>query len=286
MGIRVKSRAATRFERRWWDYCWVLDHGTHPSVGATKPPPPDLRAKVQQIFAADSRDSIEKADIELNQVWERDDGIWQRRLGEPFLRQLSPKASRDFGRLVKAGCQPDRLAHRFHQAAQVSDAKDDQEQIRKDLAELESLTTAAKAAIRSLLARRTQFDEFLAEREYRVLAERDYRVLDEREDGGPVERRDRTELGAIEADFARVAGDQLDDVQRLKEQIDGRRQPLLGHAQVRLSMHIHQVTGGYQDRVVTFVLGELLKKAGTPERGSEWLKKKRARWKDRLAGRG
>jgi hypothetical protein len=139
----------------------------------------------------------------------------------------------------------------------------------RDANEVEKLAKAARSAVQTLLNRQMQLDELFLQEGYRAL------------EGEPA----HSTLKPISDDLRDWCDLQTADVTRLRAQLDGRRQPLLGDAQVKLSIAVHAATGQYHDSDVTLVLGELLTAAGAPERGDQWLKRKRARWLMSLSGR-
>src|SRR5215510_2778946 len=123
----VPSRALARFERRWEDYCWVLEQGTEPDIGTNDPKLLDARAEVTAILGPPpqdpftsqrvSIDALIVADERLSSVWQRDLPCWPWRL-RPFLQRLSKPSVEAFHQLVNEGCQPDALAYQFHIAGE------------------------------------------------------------------------------------------------------------------------------------------------------------------------
>jgi hypothetical protein len=88
------------------------------------------------------------------------------------------------------------------------------------------------------------------------------------------------------------AGDLEESVNRLtfdnahmRRQLDGRREPLLGHAEVRLTKRVREVTGRYSYRLVASVLDDLRTAKGLEGRDADALKKRVQRWQKRLSGK-
>jgi hypothetical protein len=335
--LRVPNRAERRFQRRWLDYCLVLDRGTDPAIGQIEPRPPDRREEVLAVLAktgqsepttgelddeseqiaeqpllpffddksppiADgcsepsvgsdqaSRGELAESDfvdlldsntvppqisfewlspvnIILSEIWRADEGAWQRRLGERFLGPLTPHASRSFANLVRAGLQPDMLAFRFHRAAEVHELAADESFIQSEIRDLETLVATMRRDFNALFGRVNQFHERLVSRQLLVLAD---------EPG-------TAELNVLNADFQdwgdRFVNDQL---QHLRRQLDGRRHPFRGDAEIKLSLCIHVATGAYYDADVELILNELRAVRGYPERPPGTLRKRRAYWEKRL----
>ncbi len=267
MPITVRSQKDARFERRWLDYCEVLQAGTPSSVGRLHPKPPDQRESVERLLRVGKIASADKA---LDDVWDRDAGYWQKRLKVPFLGALTLQASRAFGRLVTKGCQPDLFAQRFWEAAQTKRMSDAQRHITRELDELDKCAEHALGALSALTSRRKQFDDYLWENRFRV----------------PEDEPPTAELVTLMDDFRDFVKRQRVDTSSLRRQIDGRRQPLTGHAQVRLSIMVQVVTGSFNDKDVECVLNELLFENGDAELAEGTLKRKRARWISEKAGGG
>jgi hypothetical protein len=208
------------------------------------------------------------ADAVLAEIWRADDGTWQRRLAKKFLDVLSAKASRAFRELVTAGSQPDMLAWRFQRAAQVEKLAKDDEFVLSETRELEKVIARRRGDLEDLLKRVTSFHERLASRSLMVL---------EDEPG-------TAELRILVADFEDWADRfQNDHLRYIRRQFDGRRQPLVGDAEIKLSLYVRDVTGAYFDTNVELVLNELRAAAGHPERPLGTLRKRRARWGNRLS---
>lgn len=253
-----------RFERRWNDYLQVFTRGTSPLVGLGEPKLVDVTADVEVAFEG----GVEEADAVLTRAWAKDANSWPRRLRKPFLHGFSRRALDAFSGLVEKGCQPDMLALQFYKATQADEHSADQDCIRVDLEELERLAAQALGAVSALANRRKDLDESLAKRELRVFY------------GEPKD----AELQMLKVDLEELINEHRADDLRLKQRIDGRRQPLLGHAEVRLSFQVHQATGGYHDRDVEDVLGELRERCELPYREHGYLKKRRARWTRLISG--
>ena len=266
--LRVKSAAETRFCRRWWDYCDVLERGTDHRIGIRNPAPPDRRADVQTLLprgdADATADAIAAADAILEEVWKLDP--WQRRLSR-FLNRLDRldiALAKSFRALVVAGCQPDTLAFDFHQAASRKEASGHQKHLRDELDVLDKLAADARQALARYRNRRREFDQDLAGNRLQVLYE---------EPGG-------ANLNVLCLDVDDEFARQEKDLLRLRQQIDGRREPLLGHARVRLSLRICQITGKYHDGAVAAILSGL---SGVDEK-RDALKQRRSRWARHLNG--
>lgn len=266
--MRAKGRAASRFEHRWDDYSYVLRSGTSPKVGRFDPRLPDRREEVLKALGSRDSGTVALAERILDEVWAADAVAWRRRL-QPFLDRLSPRASRAFAKLVTAGCQPDMLALRFHEAASLKESRKASERIHRDIAELRRLAREAVQGLTRFVNRRSEFDRYLEEQRLRVC---------EGEPGG-------AELVILKVDLEDVVERQLADLEGLRRQLDGRRQPLTGHPEVQLSCEIRSVTGQYHDSDVECVLNELLEALGGRPRGPGALKRRRARWLDRLGAR-
>lgn len=246
----------SRVRYRLNEYLHVLEHGTEKAVGVSTP-----RVQPHPTLGVHDADVTDIGRM-LDQVWAADDRHWPRRLERPFLARLSRHAQRQFSHLVKNGCQPDQLALRFHKAASVGSASRDQEKLLRELDQIETLAETSESAVSRLLSRQTQLDEFFIKTGYRSV---------EGEPGGAT-------LKLIALDLQDWCAEQRADIARLRKQLDRRRQPFLGDAQVKLSRSVNAATGRYHDREVTSILGELLADVGKPERGTEWLKRKRSRW--------
>lgn len=260
--MRVPTRVETRFERRWSDYRDVLEHGTNPEVGTSKPAPPDVRTKIWALRGRHMAELATSADKVLDDVWHEDSGRWQRRLNKAFLAKLGTVASRSFARLVESGCQPDTLAFHFYRCSRPEDLVAQEATVRSRVTELDQLLLRLRQALKDFSERRKALDEYLLSHRLRVT---------EDEPGG-------ASLNILRLDMELELDDQQDELRRLHRQIDGRRQPIVGHAQVRLSRQIHEVTGKYHDRSVASVLTAL----GTETVTADALKRRRARWAQRL----
>jgi len=265
--MRVKRRAEVRFERRRTDYYQVLQEGTPTVVGRSEPRPPDLRKSVDAAWT-DGDSNWEGADAVLSEVWAKDASLWRHRL-KPFLQRLSRPAQTAFAELVKAGCQPDALAFQFHEATRVRDYEIDQERLRGDLDELEKLGGQSVDVVARLATRRRQFDEYLLSRRLRAI------------EGEPGD----AELKILAMDLKDLVERHTVDYAHLRRRLDGRRQSLLGHAEVRLSRRVHEATGGYHDRKVEKILEDIRHSIGQGGRADGALKKRRQRWERRLDGR-
>lgn len=265
MTITVREHAASRFDRRWQDYFQVMNEGTSPLVGRAEPKPPDERQAIEAVLA----DGTAGADAILDKVWTNDATAWPQRLRKPFLDGLSRRAHDAFATLVKKGCQPDMLALQFHEATQAEEYEEDRVRMRNDLDEIETLSAQAVATVGALATRRQQFDEYLAKRKLRV------------SNGEPGD----AELQILKLDLEELVEQHRADDRRLRQQIDGRRESLLGHAEVRLSRQVHEATGGFHDRDVEDVLGELRERLGLADRSHGSLKRRRARWIQQFGGR-
>jgi len=245
-----------------------MHEGTSPLVGRAGPKPRDEREAIQAVLAENAND-MAGANAVLDKVWARDATAWPKRLHEPFLRGFSVRARNAFASLVKKGCQPDMLALQFHKATQAEEFANDRERIRDDLEEIEKLSAQAVATVHALAVRRRQLDEYLSERELRVLV------------GEPGD----AELQMLKLDLDDLVERHRADDDRLKEQNDGRRESLLGHAEVRLSSQVREATGNFFDRDVESVLAELRERLGLADRGPGSLKSRRTRWSRQLRGR-
>ena len=196
--MTVKSSAAARFDQRWGDYCWVLQKGTPSAVGCSEPRPDDVREEVQEALGGTERKQaydaaqeryrrrkmtdvefeaateaygsprvttaqLDAANASLETVWREDLPRWRRRL-KSFLTALSMEGTEIFADLVKRGCQPDRLAFRFHEAAEHEARGTEQHQhVRDELDKLEQLGAAAQGALAAFLKCRRRFDEYWSE---------------------------------------------------------------------------------------------------------------------------
>jgi hypothetical protein len=261
----VTAPRTTRFQRRFDDYCWTLEKGTSSSVGKPTPGLPDRRTEINRAFA----DGIEPATAALNKVWKEDALRWPRRLSKPFLDGFTRRGFGAFEALVKAGCQPDVLALHFYEATDVDESSKDQDQVRRDLDELDRLAAQAVESLQRLVTRQQQFDEYLISRHLRILA------------GEPGD----ADLKLLLADLQELIGHHQADSKSLRRQLDGRRQPLIGHAEVRLSLRVQAATGGYHDRDVEDVLDELRMRLKQPPRSRGTLKRRRIRWAQAIGPR-
>ncbi|MDO8679151.1 MAG: hypothetical protein Q7R30_11395 [Acidobacteriota bacterium] len=268
MTIIVKAWTAIRFKRRWQDYLRVMEEGTSPLVGRAEPKPRDERKAIEAALA-DGTAGVAEADTILDRVWTRDTTAWPKRLRKPFLDGFSRRAHDAFATLVKKGSQPDMLALQFHKATQTKEYEADHVRIRNDLDELEKLSAQAVATVGALAIRRRQFDEFLVKRQLRASY------------GEPGD----AELQILKLDLEESVERHLADDRRLTQQNDGRRESLLGHAEVRLSRQVQEATGSYCDRDVEDVLGELRERLGLADRSHGSLKRRRARWNQQIRGR-
>jgi hypothetical protein len=100
----------------------------------------------------------------------------------------------------------------------------DSHQIRSELDELNRLSTAALSAVTALARRRQQWDEYLLLHQLRVVE-------------GALSRE---ELSGVLCDLEDVVARHRADDQQIYQQLDGRRQALLGHAELRLSNRFEQ----------------------------------------------
>jgi len=326
--LRVPNSDERRFQRRWTDYCLVLEWGTDPTVGQLEPRPPDGRADVLAVLPkvdpsepsdrptaeetavqlvlpffddtptrADDRSEssalgelteseflgfldsnhvppyvsfewLSPANAVLSEIWRADEGLWQRRIGK-FLGALTPHATRAFGELVRDGAQPDMLAFRFHRAAEVDELADDEGFVQSEIRELESLIAKRRGNLEALFQRVSQFHERLVSRQLLALPD---------EPG-------TAELKILNSDFKDWADRFVnDDLQHLRRQLDGRRQPFRGDAEIKLSLYIREITGAYNDASVELILNELCAARGYPEHPPGTLRWRRARWEKRLGG--
>lgn len=252
----ARSRAQIRVARRWTDYLETLQDGTAKEVGERNPLPPNRTNEVLQVL---QRGQMAAADALLDEIWTQDAGAWTRRLA-PFLRRLSPSGAMAFGRLVKSGCQPDALALRFWEAADPqSDAPPLLKTIRTEVKTLESVIDETLRALRAWRDRGAQLADLLS---------RNRLSVPEDEPGG-------AELKVTVHDLEQIAERQLADLERLRKQCDERRNPIVGHARVRLSLRVHEVTGRYNDAAIVTVIGDL---AGDGTLDAAALRQQRARW--------
>jgi hypothetical protein len=268
--VRINNPTVARFERRWLDYCDVLERGTDPAVGLSEPRPPDERESVARILGSGFEslglpttgvpDRVQQADRALDDIWKKDGEAWPRRL-QPFLKMIEP--SRSFGELIAAGCQPDALAIHFHEAARREDLTKQEIHVRTELDILDKLSSEWVQLGAHYADRSRQLDEYLWAHRLRV----------------PYENPIGATLDLLRAEVEDVVSDRQDDMRRVRRQIDRRRQPFLGHAHVRLSRQIHEVTGHYYDDQVASVLNAL---GGDETVTPEALKSKRWRWEKRL----
>lgn len=264
----VKGRREIRFERRWCDYCAVLEGGTPREVGVDEPRPPDLRKAVVTAFDSGSENRWDVADEVLDQAWNDDARSWPCRLSL-FLTPLSRRAHTAFAALVKAGYQPDQLAFQFFEATKVAEYADDEQRVRADLDTLDRLGAQAVASVKALTNRWSQFDEYLLAHRLRV------------PEGEPGD----AELKILLMDLEDLVARHNSDTQHLRRQLDRRRETLLGHAEVRLSRRVREASGAYHDKEVEEVLEELRARRGQSGRGAGALKKRRKRWREALSGR-
>ena len=295
--MTVKSSAAVRFDQRWDDYCCVLQNGTDPAVGLSEPRPEDVRDEVREVLGGPERKQayeaaqerhrrremtavefeaateayysprvsaaqLDAANALLETVWKEDLPRWPLRL-ESFLEVLSKEGREIFADLVKRGCQPDRLALRFQEAADHERRGTEQHQhVRDELDELEQLGTAARRALAAFLKCRRRFDEYLVRERLRSMADPE------------VER-----LAIVGEELEQVLASQRQDLRSVRRQTDGRRQLFLNHPSIRLSQQVHQSIGHYLDRKVAFVLSDLMEARGQDPVGLDTLKKRRSQWK-------
>jgi hypothetical protein len=262
--VKVRARAEAQFDRRWTDYVWILEEGTPTVVGTSDPRPPDLREAVQAAYA-DGNPNWDAANAVLDKAWAMDARNWKRRL-EPFLQALSTPAQAAFTVLVEAGYQADMLALQFHEATQADEYEEDHAHLQRELDELNKLGQQALEAVQRLAARKTQLDEYLMRRRLSVI------------DGEPGD----AELKMLVADLADLVRDHAADNNRMRRQLDGRRNPLLGHAEVRLSLRVRAATGAYHDVSVERILEEIRQGMGYAVRAPGTLKKRRQRWLRRI----
>ncbi len=261
----VKRPLHRRVERRWRDYDLILMAGTEPSVGSPEPRLADHRREVPGFQEAAGEEQLRAADAALDRIWSEDQGNWQRRL-QPFLTRLDARSSRQFGRLVEAGCQPDHLAWLFHEATAIRQATKDGKRLRQEVEALDRLTTVALTALRTLRDRRVEFDRYTEAKRYRVL---------HNEPG-------LAELNIFCADFEDFTEIHRRELESYRRQLDGRRNVLAGHPRVRLSNHIRAITGGFKDPSVESILNSLLRSDGQRLLGPGTLKRQRARWSDQF----
>lgn len=269
MPVLVKSRLARRVERRVNDYWLTLEQGTAPSVGQSEPRPADRRRELNVSSGSNREDDLRAIDAVLDQVWKADDGNWQRRL-RPFLDRLRDEASRRFARLVRAGCQPDRLAKYFDDATAVTRAVNETKRLRREIDDLLKLTEAAVQAVGALSRRRTDFDKYTSAQGLRV----------QYGEPGPATL---TVLCMHLEDFAK---DHSDELRHYLRQLDGRRQLLLTDPTMKLSHGVRDVTGRFHDSDVENILDCLLASQGRKGRNLGTLKRRRSRWNARLRPSG
>jgi hypothetical protein len=262
--MRVKSKTEIRFERRWEDYCQVVQEGTPKVVGKTAPRPPDFRGSVMTALGKGDPNWQAAHDV-LDQVWAKDARHWRRRL-EQFLEYLSGSVQSAFADLVEAGCQPDMLAFQFHEATQLRRYEKDRGHVRRELEELDKLGHQAVDAVTKFANRKKQFDTYLMSHRLAVV---------EGELGD-------AELKMLVWDLEDLVARHVSDNARMRRQIDARRNPLLGHAEVRLSRRVHAATGAYRDGRVEQILEEIRQRMGYEGRAPGTLKKRRQRWTRQL----
>jgi hypothetical protein len=265
MTMRIPTRAEARFRQRWEDYCYVLESGTPPEVGSRVPPPPDAKEVIGSGLAGGGVSPWDAGNAELDRIWREDQLLWRHRLGRPFLQNLDGVAQNAFGKLVALGCQADMLALRFHKAVAVNELAKSEKWMKLEISELSELTDRALDSLTKLARRRSQFDERSAVRRLRVVS------------GEPGE----AELKIFLLDFQELAERHRHEYRSLARQLDGRREQLLGHAEVALSRHVRSCTGRFHDSLVEGVLNEMRARAGLPERGPGSLKRRRARVQER-----
>jgi hypothetical protein len=134
--------------------------------------------------------------------------------------------------------------------------------------ELNKLADQFMKALAMFVNRRRQLNEYLGGRRLVVLEG----------DGGDGEfELNLTEIKEL------VASDQS-YWQYVRDQMDGRRQHFLGHAEVRLAHFVREATGAFHYRLVEDVLEELRESSGQPPRVGGALKRRCARWAGRLSG--
>jgi hypothetical protein len=225
----------------------------------------DRRALVEKAWTT-GKVRVLAADAALDKIWKEDDANWRLRL-TPFLSKLGVLESNAFARLVNKGCQPDRLAHIFHEAANPAKLIKAERRIHRDVAALRTLTKSAAAALVALSNRRRDFDNYLAKERIRIT---------EDETG-------TAELNLLRLDFESFAKSHQAELERIRHQLDGRRQPLLGDAEVKLSRQIYEVTGSYHDKAASAILSSILERRTLPPRTPDALKRKRARWSRMLS---
>jgi hypothetical protein len=293
--MRAKFPDELRFEARWHDYLSLLDDGTHPDVGVREPRPPDRRSHIAGLVrqwaasratppdSSDTQDAVKgvpkrsgeillsadqwsAANALLDEQWAEDIPLWPRRLHR-FLTRLSPTATRHFGFLAREGFQPDALALEFHRATQTDEFSEQEARVRSEVEELGKLLKASEEALFRLLNRKTQFDEYLQRNRLRVIP------------GEP----GSAELKVLVDDFQTWASAEREDHEVLRRKIDGRREPLSGHALVRLSRRVKRSTGAYHDAKVARITNDLWESQGRGERTStQNLKMRRYRWQRSL----
>lgn len=154
------------------------------------------------------------------------------------------------------------LAFQFHEATQVKQYDKDHAHLWAELEELDKLGRQAVEAVGKLASRRTQFDEYLMVRRLSVI------------EGEPGD----AELKILALDLGDLVARHTADNKRLRRQLDARRNPLLGHAEVRLSIRVHASTSAYHDAKVEQILEELREGKGHATRAPGTLKKRRQRW--------
>ena len=249
------------------DYRQVLEAGTPTVVGTGDSRPPDLREAVEAAFT-DGAPNWQAADAVLDQAWVQDARLWRRRLAL-FLEGLSSLARSAFADLVEAGCQPDMLAFQFHEATRVTEYTRDHRRLRADLDQLDKLGRHALDALTKFANRRQQFDDYLLSRRSRAV------------EGEPGD----AELRMLVVDLKDLVARHTEDNAHMRRQLDGRRQPLLGHAEVRLSRQVYEATGAYYDRKVERILDDIRHRMGHKGRVGGALKKRRQRRSAHLVDR-
>lgn len=265
----VKGRVEVRVERRCMDYFRTVEEGNPRDVGRSAPRPPDRRDEIRRIYERGAKEALLAVDRLLDKIWMEDDAHWRRRI-EPFLRRLSAPGSRAFAGLVKAGCQPDALAQNLWKAAGAGGRMSDRgAKTRADAGEVRELVEEALGAVQTWLHRRTRLDAFL--RSERLL-------VSENEPG-------TAELKAAAIDLQEIGARHLEDLRQLQQQLDERRNPVIGHARVRVSQHVREVTGSYHDLAITLMLNDLLEARGYAPIAAGALRAQRHRRAERLIGR-
>jgi hypothetical protein len=89
---------------------------------------------------------------------------------------------------------------------------------------------------------------------------------------------DDVELEILLGDFKDLLTRHASDDRHTRRQLDGRRDPITGDAELQLMRLVNASTGAYQDRRVLSVLNELRERRGMKSHDLAAFKKRRQRW--------